>query len=67
MSRAERNFYKPGMKVLVRGGFGTEKPVVAIITEVHSDIKNGRPGVDYREVKSGEERWAYLYQIDALL
>ena len=52
-----------GDYVLIAGGFGMETPRKAVITEVSSDIKNGRPGVEYVEVGTGQERWAYLTQI----
>lgn len=52
-----------GSKVMVRGGFGREPAKLAEVTEVESDIKNGRPGIGYIEVSSGEDRWAYLDQV----
>jgi hypothetical protein len=36
--------------------------VRGVVTAVHSDIKNGRPGVDYRDER-GDDRWCYLTQI----
>jgi len=52
-----------GSQVKVRGGFGTEPVKLAEVTEIEGDIKNGRPGIGYIEVCSGEDRWAYLDQV----
>jgi len=54
---------REGSKVMVRGGFGTEPARLATVTGLDADIKNGRPGIDYEVVNTGEGRWAYLDQV----
>lgn len=54
---------KEGMKIMVRGGFGSEAPREAVIDCLEPGGKNGMDIVNYVEVKSGEERWAYLDQV----
>lgn len=56
-----------GSTVMVRGGFGTDKPVKAKVEAVLKDIKNGRPGIDYVNKSTGDEHWAYLDQIDSVV
>lgn len=56
-----------GSKVMVRGGFGSEPAKEAIVNELDSDIKNGRPGIGYEEVSTGDGRWAYLDQVVKVL
>lgn len=56
-----------GSIVLVRGGFGTEAAKRAIVTELDADIKNGRAGIGYTEEATGEERWAYLTQVQRVI
>ena len=56
---------KPGDRVWVMGWSGVE--VVGTVTIVHADVKNGRPGIDYR-LDAGvdpdyPERWAYMSQV----
>jgi len=46
-----------GMQVWVRPAFGTQPAVHVTVTEVHEDIKRGRPGICY------DDRWAYLDQV----
>lgn len=55
-----------GSQVYVRGGFGTEPARLAEVTELAADIKNGRPGIGYTEIDSGDDRWAYLDQVIAV-
>lgn len=50
-----------GSKVILREAFGQGKPREVILEAVLSDVKNGRPGVDYAD------GWAYLYQIDRVV
>lgn len=52
-----------GSQVYVRGGFGTEPAKLAEVNEIEEDIKNGRPGIGYTEIQSGDGRWAYLDQV----
>ncbi len=55
------NQIREGSIIKVRGGFGTEPAKRAVVTGVEENIKNGRPGIDYR--CNGDERWAYLDQV----
>ena len=48
---------REGSVVIVRGAFGTGPEERVKVEEVHSDVKNGRPGIDY------EGSWAYLTQV----
>jgi hypothetical protein len=52
---------RQGSVVIVRGDFGSGAPKRVTVEEVHSDIKNGRPGIDY----AGS--WAYLTQVDRVV
>lgn len=49
--------------IIVKGGFGLEAPVKAIVEELDREGKNGRSTVSYKEIESGDCRWAYLDQI----
>ncbi len=49
--------------VIVSANFGAGPQVKGVITEICSDIKNGRPGIDYRKDGAKEDSWAYLTQI----
>lgn len=55
------NELREGSVVIVRGNFGNGKPERVLVEEVHSDVKNGRPGIDY------EGSWAYLTQVDRVV
>lgn len=57
------NEMRLGSQVYVRGGFGAEPAKLAEVTEIEQDIKNGRPGIGYTEVATGDGRWAYLDQV----
>ena len=57
---------REGSRVVVRGDFGTGRPVQATVVMADSDIKNGRPGIDYT-TDDGDERWAYLTQVDRVI
>jgi hypothetical protein len=46
-----------GSRVQVRGCFGMDEPVEALVTEVFEEIKNGKPGITYGN------SWAYLNQV----
>jgi hypothetical protein len=52
---------REGSIVIVRGDFGSGRPQTVTVTEVDSDIKNGRPGICY------DESWAYLTQVDRVV
>ena len=52
---------REGSVVIVRGSFGTGPEERVKVEEVHEDIKNGRPGIDY------DESWAYLTQVDRVV
>jgi hypothetical protein len=52
---------RQGSVVIVRGDFGSGIPKRVTVEEVHEDIKNGRPGIDY----AGS--WAYLTQVDRVV
>jgi hypothetical protein len=48
---------REGSVVIVRGNFGLGPEERVTVEEVHKDIKNGRPGIDY----AGS--WAYMTQV----
>jgi hypothetical protein len=52
---------RQGSIVIVRGDFGQGSPRAVTVEEVHEDIKNGRPGIDY------DSSWAYLTQVDRVV
>ena len=56
-----------GSIVRVRGDFGTGPAKEARVDYVDSDIKNGREGIDYTVLADGDERWAYLTQVDSVV
>lgn len=58
---------REGSVVVVRGGFGQDRPVRARVDNVEQDIKNGLPGIDYTVVDTGDELWAYLSQVDSVV
>ena len=51
-----------GSTVLVLSNFGTGPREFGRVDAVLEDVKNGRPGIDYKN-SFGELRWAYLDQI----
>ena len=51
------NEIREGSVVIVRSNFGSGQPERVTVEEVHSDVKNGRPGIDY------DGSWAYLTQV----
>ena len=55
------NDIREGSVVIVRGAFGTGPEERVKVEEVHEDIKNGRPGIDY------EGSWAYLSQVQRVV
>lgn len=55
------NEIREGSVVIVRGNFGTGPEERVLVEEVHSDVKNGRPGIDY------EGSWAYLTQVQRVV
>ena len=52
---------REGSVVVVRGNFGSGAPQRVTVEAVETDIKNGRPGIDY----AGS--WAYLSQVDRVV
>jgi hypothetical protein len=52
---------REGSVVIVRGAFGTGPEERVKVEEVHEDVKNGRPGIDY------EGSWAYLSQVQRVV
>ena len=52
---------REGSVVIVRGAFGTGPEQRVLVEEVHEDVKNGRPGIDY------EGSWAYLSQVQRVI
>ena len=52
---------RKGSVVVVRGDFGNAPARRVTVEEVHEEIKNGRPGIDY----AGS--WAYLTQVDRVV
>jgi hypothetical protein len=52
---------REGSVVIVRGAFGTGPEERVRVEEVHKDVKNGRPGIDY------EGSWAYLTQVQRVV
>jgi len=55
------NDIREGSVVIVRGNFGNGPEERVKVEEVHEDIKNGRPGIDY------EGSWAYLTQVQRVV
>ena len=49
--------------IVVKGGFGAEPATRAIVEEIDREGKNGRSIVSYKEINTGDSRWAYLDQI----
>ena len=56
-----------GSKVIVRSAFGTGVAQIATVDCIEEDIKNGRAGIDYTVSATGEQLWAYLDQVDAVV
>jgi hypothetical protein len=52
---------REGSVVIVRGAFGSGPEQRVKVEEVHEDVKNGRPGIDY----AGS--WAYLSQVQRVV
>jgi hypothetical protein len=52
---------REGSVVIVRGAFGSGPEERVKVEEVHEDVKNGRPGIDY----AGS--WAYLTQVQRVV
>ena len=51
-----------GSVVVVRSGFGTERPETVTLQGYEEDGKNGRATVNYTD-RHGKGRWAYTDQI----
>lgn len=62
----ELSSIQEGSKVLVAQAWGTGPTVQATVQEVHEDIKNGRPGIDY-VTNTGDRHWAYLDQVRSVI
>lgn len=62
----ELSSIQEGDTVLVATVWGTGPTVEATVQEVHSNIKNGRPGIDY-VTRSGAHHWAYLDQVQSII
>ena len=56
-------------KYKIKQGFGNGPTVIGTVINVESDIKNGRPGVDYivGDLETGEQYWAYLDDVSHLI
>ena len=67
MARVVLKDVRVGSIVMVRGGFGTDAPVKARVDNIERDIKNGYPGIDYTVMKTGDELWAYIDQVDSVV
>ena len=52
---------REGSIVMMRPNFGTDSAVQVRVELVEEDIKNGRPGICYKD------RWAYLHQVDSVV
>jgi hypothetical protein len=55
-----------GSEIILRPAWGSKPPERARVEAVESNIKNGRPGIDYTS-ESGEPHWAYLDQVDRVI
>ena len=55
-----------GSRVVIRSGFGQEKPETVILAGIEPYGKNGYDTVDYVDSK-GQGRWAYLDQVVEIL
>ena len=55
------NDIREGSVVIVRGAFGSGPEERVKVEEVHEDVKNGRPGIDYKG------SWAYLSQVQRVV
>jgi hypothetical protein len=51
-----------GSTIRVRGAFGSGPVTLASVEGVEADIKNGYPGIDYRDLRN-QGYWAYLDQV----
>lgn len=54
---------KAGDKVRLMANFGNGPMVVGIVEEVERDVKNGLPGISYKQIGSKTGNWAYMHQI----
>ena len=51
-----------GSTIRVCGEFGSGPVTLASVEGVDEDIKNGRPGIEYRDLRNNPY-WAYLDQV----
>lgn len=56
-----------GSVVKVRPSWGTQPAVEAIVLDLCEEIKNGRPGIDYRRKGATSNNWAYLDAVDSVV
>ena len=56
-------YMREGSEVIVAMDFGSGSKVTGIVNDVHKDIKNGFPGIDYTIKGTNDSRWAYLDQV----
>jgi hypothetical protein len=56
-----------GCLVMVKQDFGMGRTVLAKVDAVLDNVKNGRPGIDYIEMDTGNLKWAYADQIVKLV
>lgn len=52
--------------VRVRTDFGMGPVIRAIVEDICDDVKNGRPGIDYKTM-DGEGYWCYLDQVVSIV
>lgn len=57
---------RPGCRVMLRGNFGGGPLEIATVTGVYRDIKNGRPGIEYKTATTSDH-WAYLAQVEQIV
>jgi hypothetical protein len=61
VSNVQLEDIRKGSIVIVRGNFGSGLEERVKVEDVHSDVKNGMPGIDY------EGHWAYLSQVQRVV
>jgi len=61
VSNVQLKDVREGSIVIVRGNFGSGPEERVKVEDVHSDVKNGMPGIDY------EGHWAYLSQVQRVI
>ena len=61
VSNVQLEDIRKGSVVIVRGNFGSGPEERVTVEDVHRDVKNGMPGIDY------EGHWAYLSQVQRVV